>query len=445
MKEKCKMKEFHANKFITLKFITPFTFIYIAGKRFKQCKRIIIEFKNNSAKIFNDVESIDEAIEDYKHFFINSEAYEEKNGELRLKEESSRTRLITPIDEFWAHCSNLQVWVENNYKTNLIHSNLAFSLLKELVKVGDLKAKEVFLEQILKRLSNGYKPVIDYLFEEGYLNSLNSENLLLNLIEMKEAECLLELEEKLDIEFKYVPEMSRGLKGVWYPRIRKIRKFTTENKHVVGINLYKCELKEIPKQTLKLNRLKVLKLNYNAIMYFADNLNDLKTLEKLSIQNNMVKEIPINIEVLTKLRSLNLNGNEIMKLPESIGNLRCLESLLLKNNRIDELPESIGNLKCLKKLKISCNPLNKLPESLGEIESLEYLELKNTNISTFPNSIKKLKNLITIDLSNTRIEESISQLQKLESLREIFLTCGQKKNLTKEIKTDFKKKNIIII
>jgi len=167
------MKEFHVNEFITLKFITPFTFIYVAGKHFIHCKRIIIELEHNSAKIFDDIESIDEAVEDYKHFFINSEIYEENNGELRLKEKFYQMRLITPKDEFWAHCSNIQSWVDNNYNTNIIHSNLAFPLLKELVKAGDLQAKEVFLEQIMMRISNGYKPVIDYLFEEGFKKKID--------------------------------------------------------------------------------------------------------------------------------------------------------------------------------------------------------------------------------------------------------------------------------
>ena len=35
---------------------------------------------------------------------------------------------ITPKQEFWAHCSNLQTWNENYYDTRLIHTNLAFPL-----------------------------------------------------------------------------------------------------------------------------------------------------------------------------------------------------------------------------------------------------------------------------------------------------------------------------
>ena len=62
---------------------------------------------------------------------------------------------ISSEEEFWAHASNLQVWVESNYDTRLLHNNLAFPLLKELVELGDLVAAKVFKEEIVKRFSSG--------------------------------------------------------------------------------------------------------------------------------------------------------------------------------------------------------------------------------------------------------------------------------------------------
>ncbi len=74
-----------------------------------------------------------------------------------------------------AHCSNLQAWAENNYNTNILHSNLSFPLLTELNKAGDPIAKRVFGEEIAKRIENGYLPTIKFLFQENYLDFLNSE------------------------------------------------------------------------------------------------------------------------------------------------------------------------------------------------------------------------------------------------------------------------------
>ena len=62
---------------------------------------------------------------------------------------------IQPIMEFWGHCSNLQAWIENDYCTDIIHSNLAFPLLRILVEKGDPKANHVFKEEIAYRYENG--------------------------------------------------------------------------------------------------------------------------------------------------------------------------------------------------------------------------------------------------------------------------------------------------
>ena len=70
---------------------------------------------------------------------------------------------ITPKQEFWGHCSNIQAWVECEYDTRLLHSNLSFPLLKALSDAGDQLALIRFKEEIALRLEGGYFPVILYL------------------------------------------------------------------------------------------------------------------------------------------------------------------------------------------------------------------------------------------------------------------------------------------
>ena len=70
---------------------------------------------------------------------------------------------------FWGLCSNLQLWAERNYDTNLLRHNLAFPLLKTLTKAGDPKAKRVLPEEIIKRLKSRQSSVIDYLIKGDYL------------------------------------------------------------------------------------------------------------------------------------------------------------------------------------------------------------------------------------------------------------------------------------
>ncbi len=189
---------------------------------------------------------------------------------------------IPPETEFWGHCSNLQVWAENSYDTRLIHSNLAFPLLKRLTEVGDPIAKKVFKEEIAGRLASSYLPVIEYLIEEQYTNHLDSEGLLYAVLVPEEAEALLELEKDLTIEnkesFWLVIELDHHLAPC----------FTVKNKHVIGMDLFECGLKSIPPV-----------------------IDELKSLEILSVRYNKLKLLPEFLSNMPKLKEIHAVGNDI--------------------------------------------------------------------------------------------------------------------------------------
>ena len=84
---------------------------------------------------------------------------------------------ILPEEEFRAHVSNLQAWVEYNYDTRILHRNLAFPLLKRLTELGDPLASRVFKEEIVSRLESGSSTVLIYLVNEHYLDFLNKEEI----------------------------------------------------------------------------------------------------------------------------------------------------------------------------------------------------------------------------------------------------------------------------
>ena len=87
------------------------------------------------------------------------------------------------------------MWNEFNYDTRLLHSNLAFPLLRKLTELGDFRAKKVFKEEIAKRVTTGYNPIIQFLTSEGYLEFLNFEELEVafgNLKIIDLSECNLE-------------------------------------------------------------------------------------------------------------------------------------------------------------------------------------------------------------------------------------------------------------
>jgi len=59
---------------------------------------------------------------------------------------------LTKDEVLWGFYSSIIGWVESGYNTQVIHTNLAFPLLRELARVGDPKAKRVLKGEIHDRL-----------------------------------------------------------------------------------------------------------------------------------------------------------------------------------------------------------------------------------------------------------------------------------------------------
>lgn len=193
------MKDFVVNEYITLRLDSDKTNIYIENKIFNQCKYILLQ----------DLR-LDE-IGDYVRLFDSVDEQAEMLDHSLERPEAKAIR-ISPRDEFWAHCSNLQIWAENNYDTRLLHSNLAFPLLKELSRHGDLKAQFIFREEIVKRFSSGYLPIALFLILGGYLDSLKESELELCFLDtnIKLQENILKEIDRTNIFFKYIlPILSR--------------------------------------------------------------------------------------------------------------------------------------------------------------------------------------------------------------------------------------------
>jgi len=150
--------EHKINDFITLRLEDGITNIYINGKLFHHCKYLILEVPLNKIKITRDIDSIDEAQEKLNH---SEQIYWEHKS------------MIPPETEFWGHCSNIQAWVENDYDTRILHSNLAFPLLRELTEAGDPIAKKVFKKEIKKRIESSYPNVIEFLIIGGFIDFIN--------------------------------------------------------------------------------------------------------------------------------------------------------------------------------------------------------------------------------------------------------------------------------
>ncbi|MFX0036454.1 MAG: zinc ribbon domain-containing protein [Candidatus Hermodarchaeota archaeon] len=163
-------KVYKINEYITLKLEDKRTYIYINGKRFLQCIRLFLQIPPQERDLYEEIESIDEAVKVYKQSLWENRIVE---GQVGIASQFQNIT-ITPEQEFWGHCSNLQVWVEHNYDTRLLMSNISFPVLKKLTEAGDPMAKRVFKEEIAQRLKSGYPSVVKYLIILGYISQFTS-------------------------------------------------------------------------------------------------------------------------------------------------------------------------------------------------------------------------------------------------------------------------------
>ncbi len=146
-------EDFRINNYFNVKLEESKTNIYVGEEYFRHCKYLMLNISVNEPNLTDPLQSIDEAAE-------------KLNGTL---EYHPNPHSIPPETEFWGHCSNLQVWAENEYDTRLLRRNIAFPLLKQLAQVGDPKARRVFKKEIIERIMSNYIPVRNFLIEKGYL------------------------------------------------------------------------------------------------------------------------------------------------------------------------------------------------------------------------------------------------------------------------------------
>ncbi|MHA1334124.1 MAG: leucine-rich repeat domain-containing protein [Promethearchaeota archaeon] len=172
------MDSYKINDYILLKLESNGnTAIYVGGKIFLQCYGVLLNIPKESGKLSNEFKTIDQISENYKDNF-------EKDINVSL----------TPEEEFMVHCSNIQAWVENDYNTNILHSNISFPLLEELSELGDPKAKKVFKKEIIKRFLSGELSVILFLLKKRFHSYLDDKEK--EAIFLKNNSLLLENIEK---------------------------------------------------------------------------------------------------------------------------------------------------------------------------------------------------------------------------------------------------------
>ncbi len=154
-----------------------------------QSKRKSIYFEHNdNLEKFDFVEYVEEIDESDPEFEYSGHApkgiesvddiFAELVGGLQEHEfQDLYEGAITAEEKFWGYCSNLQVWVENEYNTDLLYTKIAFPLLKCLLDAGDPIAKEIYKKELLRQFKNRNFDAIIFIITEGFTAVLNKEEL----------------------------------------------------------------------------------------------------------------------------------------------------------------------------------------------------------------------------------------------------------------------------
>lgn len=460
------MEEFNINDYLMLRLEGHKTVIYVSGEEFMLCKLLLLNITSTKTSLYDQIESIDDATE---HLEENKVSQYKANLNIPYEE------------EFWAHCSNLEVWAKYDYDTRLLHKSLAFPLLKALVEAGDIKAKHAFKEEIAIRIESGSLNVVLYLLEEGYLKYLNREELSLLLYESntnlrKNIEAglagdislrklaLLTLKELAELndesaKRKSIKEFHNELKKLdlsEYSLIVKREYYKyLDRKTMVSILLKENDAKALLKMDaliydrwLEFKEEKGwgeiyrkeyfnLKPTYTwgepgeerePCSFLAEN-RQIIDLELSDVGYLVFKEFPEPLLELTALKKLDLSFNKISKIPESISSLKKLKILNLRSNNILTLPKSIYHLESLEELNLHSNRIENMPESITNLKFLKTLKLTNNKLRILPEAIGDLKSLENLSLYGNDITFLPESIGKLPSLKHLDIAHTKLKSL----------------
>lgn len=430
------MQEFKVNDYITLKLEDRKTNIYVAGKLFRQCKYLLLEIPINEITSINEIESIDEAAKRLGH---------------SLENEMNSEHVIPPEVEFWGHCSNLQVWYEYNYDLRLLHSSLAFPLLQKLSDVGDLVARQVLKEELVKRLISGSYSVMDLLINNAYIDFFSNDELwyaIYNLQESKFDKYLYFisakyyfLEKLMGMGDKSAEELFKkgilqSLSEGYSPIISYFyeRGYTDYLSREEFWDIFGTDGLILQKIEQQVRKYKLIDGN----KVYQENLNNL---EYFKLTNEIYTDSGFMIFTFEqgKVTGMAIFGNErwvaeenhdlyykdigyleLEELPDSIGKLKSIRELILRDLGLKKIPRSFENLNQIKFLSLAGNSDIKLSKSLWKLKSLEELDLSMNNIRRISKSVKYLKNLQKLYLYGNRIKsfplEIIEKLKKIEDI-----------------------------
>ena len=242
---------------ITLKLILDKTLIYVCGDLFLTCQKIVLTLAPTDFKDYEGFTGIDDILE----------FYHAEGRPLGVKENKLS---ITPEEEFWAHCSNMQAWVESGYDTHVLSKYISFPILAKLSKKGISQFILLLKEELIERLkSGGFKTLVHFI-DSRYLDFLSQHELFDLLLTYEEAEIMKKVAKYSRYEYTLTAGSLHDSRTFISLRTENKVHFCFKDNHVVELEI----LQDISKFPIDKN-----------INYILCKLKGLKYLKKLAIYN----------------------------------------------------------------------------------------------------------------------------------------------------------------
>ncbi|MFN8343406.1 MAG: hypothetical protein U0X91_00275 [Spirosomataceae bacterium] len=187
--------------------------------------------------------------------------------------------------------------------------------------------------------------------------------------------------------FADVPQAVRNcrkLTSLWlgYNKLTELnRQSFSRLRKLQDLNLYSCDIQELPQSIVRLRRLEVLDLYYNELRILPKNLGQLKRLQQLALSNNQLTELPASLGRMKRLQALYSHHNKLTTLPRSLNKLRRLKLLDINHNQFSTLPKQIGDLRIVEEIDVSYNNLSEVPSQLPQLRQLKKLYLRENPVA----------------------------------------------------------------
>ncbi len=188
------------------------------------------------------------------------------------------------------------------------------------------------------------------------------------------------------------------------------------------LELVQIELEEIPNEITQLENLRILNASFNRFSFLPDVIVQLQCLQNLDLASNQIREITREIAKLENLHIVELGNNNIEDISEEVLNIQRLQILDLGMNEICQIPDSIKNLHELQILNISHNKISQIPEAVFHLRNLHILNLEYNQINHIPQRISQLENLHALCLGDNRISDIPKEISHLKNIQ--FLNLG---------------------